>query len=145
MRAPRVGPYAIQAAIAALHARARTAGETDWRQIAALYALLLERWPSAVVELNHAVASAMVDGPAEGLLLIDSLRAGGALDGYHLLYAARADLLRRLGRSDDAVADYQTALELARLEPERRFLARRIAECTHPAKKTSGGSAILSR
>ena len=128
LSAPRVGPYAIQAAIAALHARAHVASETDWRQIAALYALLLERAPSAVVELNHAVALAMVDGPELALPLVDSLSARGELDGYHLLHAARADLLRRLGRRVEAIRDYELALGLARLEPERRFLARRIAE-----------------
>ena len=128
LSAPRVGPYAIQAAIAALHARARVASETDWRQIAALYALLLERAPTAVVELNHAVALAMVDGPAEALPLVDSLAARGELEGYHLLHAVRADLLRRLGRRAEAMQEYESAVGLARLEPERRFLARRIAE-----------------
>jgi RNA polymerase sigma-70 factor (ECF subfamily) len=128
LRAPHAGPYAIQAAIAALHARARTAAETDWRQIAALYALLLARAPSAVVELNHAVALAMVDGPAEALPLVESIAGRGELGGYHLLYAVRADLLRRLDRRTEAIRDYESALALARLEPERRFLARRIAE-----------------
>jgi RNA polymerase sigma-70 factor (ECF subfamily) len=124
----RAGPYAIQAAIAALHARARTAAETDWRQIAALYALLLQRAPSAVVELNHAVAVAMVDGAEHGLLLANAIEARGELRGYHLLNAVRADLLRRLGRNAAAVAAYESALELATLEPERRFLQRRITE-----------------
>ena len=128
LRSTRVGPYAIQAAIAALHAKARTSAETDWRQIAALYALLLERAPSAVVELNHAVVVAMVDGPEIGLLLLDAIGARGELRDYHLLDAARADLLRRLGRNDDAARAYQKALELATLEPERRFLERRIRE-----------------
>ncbi len=128
LHSPRAGPYAIQAAIAALHARARASSETDWRQIAGLYALLLERAPSAVVELNHAVALAMVDGPAEALLRVDAIRARGELAGYHLLNAVRADLLRRLGRMDEAIAEYEAALELAKLEPERRFLARRIGE-----------------
>jgi RNA polymerase sigma-70 factor (ECF subfamily) len=122
------GPYAIQAAIAALHARARVAGETDWRQIEALYALLLQRAPSAVVELNHAVAVAMVEGPERGLLLADAIDARGELRGYHLLHAVRADLLRRLGRATEAAAAYETALELASLEPERRFLQRRLIE-----------------
>jgi len=128
LRSPRVGPYAIQAAIAALHAKASTPADTDWRQIAALYALLLERAPSAVVELNHAVAVAMVDGPESGLLLLDAIGARGELRDYHLLDSARADLLRRLGRSDEAARAYQKALELATLEPERRFLERRIKE-----------------
>jgi RNA polymerase sigma-70 factor (ECF subfamily) len=128
------GPYAIQAAIAALHARAPTAAETDWRQIAALYALLAERAPSAVVELNHAVAVAMVDGPEQGLLLIDAIDARGELRGYHLLHAARADLLRRLGRHQAAARSYAAALELATLEPERRFLARRREEALNSAR-----------
>ena len=128
LRSARVGPYAIQAAIAALHAKAPTPSDTDWRQIAALYALLLERAPSAVVELNHAVAVAMVDGPEAGLLLIDAIDARGELRDYHLLDAARADLLRRLGRHDEATRAYERALELAALEPERRFLSRRISE-----------------
>jgi len=128
LRSARVGPYAIQAAIAALHAKAATAADTDWRQIAALYALLVERAPSAVVELNHAVAVAMVDGPESGLLLLDAIEARGELRDYHLLAAARADLLRRLGRTDAAVGAYEKALELAALEPERRFLERRIRE-----------------
>jgi RNA polymerase sigma-70 factor (ECF subfamily) len=124
----RAGAYAIQAAIAALHARASSAAETDWRQIAALYALLLDRNPSAVVELNHAVAVAMVDGPRDGLLLVDAIAARGELRGYHLLHAVRADLLRRLEQFGDAAREYETALELATLEPERRFLQRRLAE-----------------
>jgi RNA polymerase sigma-70 factor, ECF subfamily len=122
------GAYVVQAAIAALHAKAPTAAATDWRQIAALYAYLLQRAPTAVVELNHAVAVAMVDGPEAALLLIDAIEARGALRGYHLLYAARANLLRRLGRSDDARHEYEKALGLALLEPERRFLELRISE-----------------
>ena len=106
----RAGPYALQAAIAALHARAVRAEETDWRQIAALYDLLLRVLPSPVVELNRAVAVAMVDGPARGLLLLDALEARGELAGYHLLPAARADLLRRLGRVPEAGAAYRAAL-----------------------------------
>jgi RNA polymerase sigma-70 factor (ECF subfamily) len=128
LNAPRVGPYAIQSAIAALHSSAPTAAETDWRQIAALYALLLSREPNAVVELNHAVAVAMVDGPEQGLLLLDAIAARRELDQYHLLHAARADLLRRLGRCDDARSAYERALALATVEPERRFLARRLDE-----------------
>jgi RNA polymerase sigma-70 factor (ECF subfamily) len=128
LRSARVGPYAIQAAIAALHAKARTAADTDWRQIAALYALLIERAPSPVVELNHAVAVAMVDGPESGLLLLEAIGARGELRDYHLLDSARADLLRRLGRANEAVGAYERALELATLEPERRFLERRLSE-----------------
>jgi RNA polymerase sigma-70 factor, ECF subfamily len=123
-----VGPYAIQAAIAALHSRATTAAETDWRQIAALYALLLQRAPSEVVELNHAVAVAMLEGPERGLLLADAIAARGELRDYHLLHAVRADLLRRLGRTAEAIVAYERALELASLEPERRFLQRRLIE-----------------
>jgi RNA polymerase sigma-70 factor, ECF subfamily len=124
----RPGPYAVQAAIAALHARAARAADTDWRQIAALYQLLVRLHPSPVVELNLAVAVAMVDGPAAGLRLIDALAARGALDDYHLLHAARADLLRRLGRTAEAAAAYRAALAGAPTEPERRFLSRRLAE-----------------
>jgi RNA polymerase sigma-70 factor, ECF subfamily len=128
LRSARVGPYAIQAAIAALHAKASTPADTDWRQIAALYALLLERSPNAVVELNHAVAVAMVDGPETGLLLLDAIEARGELRDYHLLASARAELLRRLGRTDEAGKAYEVALGLVLLEPERRFLERRIRE-----------------
>ena len=124
----RVGPYAIQAAIAALHARAKNATDTDWRQIAALYSLLLQHAPGPVVELNHAVAVAMVDGPAPGLLLVDAIDGRGELSGYHLLYAVRADLLRKLGRFEEAGAAYEAAFRLATLEPERRFLQRRLSE-----------------
>jgi RNA polymerase sigma-70 factor (ECF subfamily) len=128
LRAPRVGPYAIQAAIAALHARAASSGETDWRQIASLYALLLERAPSAIVELNHAVAVAMVDGPEQGLLLVEAIAARGELRDYHLLHSVRADLLRRVGKIDQARRAYKTALGLTLLEPERRFIERRIKD-----------------
>ena len=124
----RPGPYAVQAAIAALHAAAERAEQTDWRQIAALYQVLARLHPSPVVELNAAVAVAMVDGPAAGLRLIDALAARGSLGDYHLLHAARADLLRRLGRTAEALAAYRTAHAMAPTEPERRFLARRIAE-----------------
>ena len=122
LRAGRAGPYALQAAIAALHARAERAGETDWRQIAALYDLLARVLPTPVVELNRAVALAMVEGPERGLVLLDALEASGELRGYHLLPAARADLLRRLGRVDEAREAYRAAARLATLEPERRFL-----------------------
>jgi RNA polymerase sigma-70 factor, ECF subfamily len=122
------GAYSIQAAIAALHAKAPSAESTDWRQIAALYSLLVERAPSAVIELNHAVAVAMVDGAEVGLLLVDAVVARGELREYHLLHAVRADLLRRLGKRSQAVAEYKKALELATLEPERRFLRSRISE-----------------
>jgi RNA polymerase sigma-70 factor, ECF subfamily len=128
LRQGPTGAYSIQAAIAALHARASSSETTDWRQIAALYSLLVERAPSAVVELNHAVAVAMVDGPEAGLLLVDAVAVRGELRGYHLLHAVRADLLRRLGKRSQAVTEYKSALELANLEPERRFLRARISE-----------------
>jgi len=126
LRAGPPGPYALQAAIAGLHARAARAEDTDWPQIAALYALLVAIHPSPIVELNRAVAVAMADGPARGLLLLDALDAAGELAGYHLLHAARADLYRRLGRTGEAQASYRQALALTQNEPERRFLQRRL-------------------
>lgn len=120
--------YAVQAAIAALHARAASHAETDWPQIAALYAVLARIHPSPVVELNRAVAVSMVDGPARALDIVDALIARGELAGYHLAPAVRADFLRRLDRRNEAANAYRQALALARLEPERRLLARRIAE-----------------
>ncbi|HXP31443.1 MAG TPA: sigma-70 family RNA polymerase sigma factor [Stellaceae bacterium] len=129
LRAPdRPSAYAVQAAIAALHARARQHDATDWPQIVGLYEVLLRLYPSPVVELNHAAAVSMVDGPARALALIDALAARGGLEDYHLLPAVRADLLRRLGRREEARAAYRTALALAKLEPERRLLAKRLAE-----------------
>jgi RNA polymerase sigma-70 factor (ECF subfamily) len=128
-RALRLGPpgaYALQAAIAAEHARAATAAETDWRRIVALYADLAALQPGPVVELNRAVAVAMADGPEAGLALLQAL--DGRLPGYHLLPAARADLLRRAGRPAAAAEAYREALALARNDPEQRFLARRLAE-----------------
>jgi RNA polymerase sigma-70 factor (ECF subfamily) len=125
------GPYALQAAIAALHAGAPSAAATDWRQIAVLYRELLRTRPSPVVALNRAVAVAEAEGAAAGLALLAQI--GGALDGYHLFHAARADLLRREGRRGEAAAAYRRALELARTEPERAFLTRRLAELGPPA------------
>ena len=122
------GPYTLQAAIAAVHASAPAAAATDWRRIVALYDGLLSLHPSPVVELNRAVAVALRDGPAAGLGLIDAILAGGALTEYHLAHAARADLLRRLARRAEARTAYERALELARQEPERRFLAKRLAQ-----------------
>jgi len=124
----RFGPYALQAAIAAVHAEAPTAEATDWPQIAGLYDVLLRAEPSPVVELNRAAAIAMRDGPAAGVALIDALLARGELAEYHLAHSARAELCRRLGRIADAGASYARALELARQEPERRFLLRRLQE-----------------
>jgi RNA polymerase sigma-70 factor, ECF subfamily len=122
-----VSPYAVQAAIAALHARAPTTVETDWRQIVGLYEVLLRLRPTPVIELNHAVAVAMVDGPARALDLLDALAARGSLAGYHLLPAARGEMLARLGRENEAASAYRDALALARLEPERRLLRTRLA------------------
>src|ERR1700756_2655195 len=120
--------YAVQAAIAALHARAPSYEDTDWPQIAGLYEVLLRISPSPVVELNHAAAVSMVDGPARSLDLIDALEARGGLKGYALLPAVRADLLRRLGRNDDAREAYLAATAATQLEPLRRLYARRMAE-----------------
>jgi RNA polymerase sigma-70 factor, ECF subfamily len=128
LRRQRPGPYQIQAAIAACHADAPVAADTDWPQIALLYSELGRYVPSAVVALNHAVAVAMADGPAAGLPLVDSLAAGGELGDYYLLPATRADLLRRLDRRDEAAAAYRRALDLVATEPERRYLSRRLAE-----------------
>jgi RNA polymerase sigma-70 factor (ECF subfamily) len=123
-----VGPYALQAAIAAVHAEAPDAGATDWAEIVALYDVLARAAPSPVVELNRAVAVAMRDGPDAGLRLIDALLARGELAEYHLAHCARADLCRRLGRTADARTSYSRALELARTDPERRFIERRLAQ-----------------
>lgn len=120
--------YAVQAAIAALHAQAPSYADTDWRQIAGLYEVLLRISPSPVIELNHAAAVAMVDGPARALDLIDALDARGGLKGYDQLPAVRADLLRRLGRKDEARVAYLAATAATQLEPLRRLYARRLAE-----------------
>ncbi|WP_043237609.1 RNA polymerase sigma factor [Stutzerimonas azotifigens] len=124
----RFGPYSLQAAIAAVHAEAACAADTDWAQIVALYDLLLRLAPSPVIELNRAVAVAMLRGPQAGLALVDGLLARGELGDYHLAHAARADFQRRLGRHDAARATYRRALELTRLAPERAFLQRRLGE-----------------
>ncbi len=132
LRRRRPGPYQVQAAIAACHSTAATAADTDWMQIAGLYAQLARMAPSPVVELNRAVAVGRADGPAAGLRLVEAIAGSGALDGYHLLAATRADLLRRLGRRDAAVAAYREALALATNEAERRHLSRRISELDRP-------------
>lgn len=124
----RFGSYTLQAAIVAVHAEAASAKQTDWAQIVRLYDVLLGLSPSPVVELNRSVAVAMRDGPAAGLELVDELLARGELSDYHLSHAARADLLRRLGRITEAREAYRAALKLVRLEPERRFLQRRLEE-----------------
>jgi RNA polymerase sigma-70 factor (ECF subfamily) len=123
-----IGPYSIQAAIAAVHASALNAAATDWAQIVALYDLLTRAEPSPVIELNRAVAVAMRDGPTAGLALIDAILGRGDLADYHLAHAARADLCRRLGRTAEARASYERALSLTEQKPERRFLERRLAE-----------------
>jgi RNA polymerase sigma-70 factor (ECF subfamily) len=130
MEQSRPGPYQIQAAIVACHATAPNAAATDWSQIAALYKRLADAAPSPVVELNRAVAVAMADGPAAGLIIVESLAGTEPLPGYHLLPAVRADLLRRLHRPKEAAQYYDEALSLATAESERRFLARRLAEVT---------------
>jgi RNA polymerase sigma-70 factor (ECF subfamily) len=124
----RFGSYTLQAAIAAVHAHAATASATDWAEIVVIYDILLRIEPSPVVELNRAVAVAMRDGPEAGLDLVDAILARGELDGYHLAHSARADLCRRLGRTTEARAAYKRAYTLARQEPERRFLERRLSE-----------------
>ena len=129
LRAPALpSTYAVQAAIAALHMRAERYEDTDWQQIAALYGVLMRIHPSPVIELNHAVAVSMVDGPEPALRLVNSIDKRGELNGYHMLPAVRGELLRRIGRREEAVAAYRLALSGAELEPERRFLAARLAE-----------------
>jgi RNA polymerase sigma-70 factor (ECF subfamily) len=124
----RIGAYALQAAISAVHAAAPAATATNWNEIVGLYDLLLRAEPTPVVELNRAVAVAMRDGPEAGLALIDALLARGELSDYRLAHAARADMCRRLGKAAEARVSYRRALELTQQEPERRFLARRLAE-----------------
>lgn len=124
----RIGPYTMQAAIAAVHAEAPSAGATDWTQIVGLYDVLLRVEPSPVVELNRAVAIAMRDGPAAGLEIIDGILSRGSLQDYHLAHSARADFCRKLGRKTEAMTSYKRALDLTQQEPERRFLERRIHE-----------------
>lgn len=128
LSSPPVGPYAIQAAISAVHAEAPTPSETDWSEIVGLYGLLMQLNPSPVVELNRAVAVAMRDGAEAGLRLIDDILARGELSDYHLAHSARAELCRRSGRTGEARSSYERALSLARQGPERRFLERRLNE-----------------
>jgi RNA polymerase sigma-70 factor (ECF subfamily) len=137
----RPGPYQVQAAIASLHDSAATASATDWAQIASLYESLQRMSPSPVVELNLAVAVAMRDGPATGLAILDGLATAGSLDDYSYLHAARADLLRRLGRWSEAAIAYRRALELTANRAEREFLGRRLEELRH----RTGGSQERSR
>ena len=124
----RIGPYTLQAAIAAVHAEAPSAEQTDWAQIVALYDVLLRVEPSPIIQLNRAVAIAMRDGPAKGLALVDALLQRGELAQYHLAHATRADFYRRLGMKAEARASYQRALTLTKQEPEQRFLERRLQE-----------------
>jgi RNA polymerase sigma-70 factor (ECF subfamily) len=126
------GPFALQAAIAAVHCQAARPGDTDWRQIVQLYDLLDRVHPSPVVALNRAVAVSMVEGPERALVLVDALAAAGDLEGYHLMHAARADLLRRTGAAKEAAKSYARALELVTNDSERRFLARRLREVQPP-------------
>jgi RNA polymerase sigma-70 factor (ECF subfamily) len=135
------GPFALQAAIAAVHCRAARPEDTDWPEIVRLYDLLERAQPSPVVSLNRAAAVAMVDGPRPALALIDALAAGGELDRYHLLHAARGDLLRRLGADADAARSYARALELATNDAERRFLERRLREVQPAAARARMSSA----
>jgi RNA polymerase sigma-70 factor (ECF subfamily) len=134
------GEYALQAAIAAEHARAPWCGSTSWGRIAALYEQLLRLRPTPVVELNRAVAVAMVEGPERGLELVDAIAAGGDLDGYHLLHSARADLLRRLDRRPEAIASYERARELATNPVERSFLERRLDELGDEGVRPAGSA-----
>ncbi|HSU59812.1 MAG TPA: RNA polymerase sigma factor [Bryobacteraceae bacterium] len=135
------GPYAIQAAIGALHCQAERAEDTDWRQILSLYDLLERLQPSPIVSLNRAVAVAMVHGSRPALALIDALADGGDLDDYHLLHATRADLLRRLGSSQEAAKSYTRALGLVTNDSERRFLERRLSEVQGAAVRGAGDRA----
>jgi RNA polymerase sigma-70 factor (ECF subfamily) len=128
----QISPYAVQAAIAALHVRARKKEDTDWPQIVGLYEVLLRLQPSPVIELNHAVAVSMVDGAERALNLVDSLKARGQVSEYHLLHAARGQFLQQLARPDEAREAYCAALSLATLEPERRLLMARIARIDGP-------------
>jgi len=139
LRSGPPGMYALQAAIAALHAQADRAKDTDWQQIARLYEMLLRVHPSPVVELNYAAAVAMAEGPLQGLRLMDALEARGALHSYHLLPAARGDLLRRLGRWEEAAIAYRRALSLVTNEAEQRFLSRRVHEAEERSRSDPRG------
>lgn len=134
-RAGRVGRYALQAAIASLHAAAPTYAETDWRQIVGLYDELSKAWPSPVVALNRLVALSLCDGPAAALPHIGALESDARLDGYHYVPAVKADLLRRLGRDSEAAAAYERALELVDNDAERAYLARRLSDLAPPAPR----------
>jgi RNA polymerase sigma-70 factor, ECF subfamily len=139
LRRGRARAYVIQAAIAACHATATRAADTDWAEIAQLYGRLAQLVPTPVVELNRAVAVAMADGPAAGLELVEALETSGALPDYHLLPATRADLLERLGRRAEAAAGYAEALTLAATDSERRYLARKVADTSGPGETSGAG------
>ncbi|MEA2712709.1 MAG: polymerase sigma-70 factor, subfamily, partial [Gemmatimonadales bacterium] len=128
IRSRRFGPYTLQAAIAALHVEAPTAAETDWGEIVGLYDVLMRADPSPVIELNRAAAVAMRDGPEAGLILIDGILGRGELADYALAHSARAELCRRLGRTTEAIASYERALELTTQAPQRRFIERRLVQ-----------------
>jgi len=138
LRLGRLGPYQVQAAIAACHVTAASAADTDWAQIARLYGQLTRFLPTPVVELNRAVAVGMADGPEAGLSLVTALEASGQLTGYHLLPATKADMYRRLGRADEAAACYREAMGLASTDAEQRYLGRRLAEAASAAGTGSG-------
>jgi RNA polymerase sigma-70 factor, ECF subfamily len=135
----RIGAYTLQAAIAAVHAEASNGAATDWAQIVGLYDVLLDAYPSAVVELNRAVAVAMRDGPSAGLPLIEAILERGELEDYYLAYSALADMNRRLGKTAEARAAYQHSLSLVRQEPARRFLERRLEELKNEPRKCEAG------
>jgi len=128
LRSGQAGPYQIQAAIAAVHAEALRAEDTDWQQISVLYAELERRAPTPVVRLNRAVAVAMADGPLAGLMLLDQMKLDNALEDYYLFHATRADLLRRLDMKSDAIEAYRRALRLCQNDAERAFLSMRLSE-----------------
>jgi RNA polymerase sigma-70 factor (ECF subfamily) len=134
-----IGPYTLQAAIAAVHAEAPSGAATDWAQIVCLYDVLLSAHPSAVVELNRAVAVAMRDGPSAGLSLIEAILDRGDLQDYYLAYSAVADLNRRLGRNAEACAAYQKSLKLVQQQPVRRFLERRLEELKNESGQFEAG------
>ena len=140
LRMRRPGPYQIQAAIAALHGEARLAEETDWPQIAALYSTLAELNPSPIVELNRSVTVAMARGIEHGLMMMDGLGEAGELKDYHLYHAARADLLRRLGRADESAEAYRRALDLVGNQSERSHLYRRLTEVTAAPERRDPGA-----
>ena len=135
---PSLGPYTLQAAIAACHARARAAADTDWMRIVSLYGALARLTPSPIVELNRAVAVSMAFGPAEGLQLVDALMSESSLKGYHLLPSVRGDLLKKLGRLDEARAEFERAASLTRNARERQLLLDRAAECDRAADRLIG-------